>query len=99
MEQTMIKFWAAGFDDQLPCARNRYNFGIGAILFTNKQDADDYVAGKVISVREFSAPRPIDLRDLIGQQRTRYYNHLVGLGVSDETLAKELAQFDQRTRG
>ncbi len=99
MERSMIKFWAAGFDDQFPCARNRYNFGVGAILFTNKQDADDYVAGKVISVREFSAPRPIDLRDLIDQQRTRLYNHLVGLGVSDETLAKELAEFDQRTRG
>lgn len=99
MERSMVKFWAAGFDDQLPCARNRYNFGVGAILFTNKQDADDYVAGKVISVREFSAPRPIDLRDLIGQQRARFHRHLVGLNASEEIIAKELAEFDQRTRG
>lgn len=46
--------FAVGFDDQLPCARNKWNFGIGCTLFACESEAVEFKGGSLYSVASFN---------------------------------------------
>lgn len=75
-----IKFFACGFDDQMPCARNNYTFGVGATLFTDKISADSFVRGKVISVVECEARDMAHLGEIFASQAMKQKRHAISLG-------------------
>lgn len=93
-----IKVWACGFDDQLPCARNNYNLGIGATIFTHEDEARQFVDNKVIECRELVVYSDIQLTNLIARQRNVLAMHVTSLGFGKEAIDAEMALFDHRTR-
>lgn len=82
--------YAAGFDDQMPSARNRYTFGIGATLFTNEADARAFVGASLYSVHAYYVA---DLAAAITQQDDKQRRHAESLGAGH--LYKKPARAEQ----
>ena len=70
--------YAAGFDDEMPCARRRY-FGIGATLFDNEADAQAFVGTSLYSVHAYHVADPATL---IAQQDDKQRRHAASLGMA-----------------
>lgn len=77
-----IKFYACGFEDQMPCARNKYTFGIGATLFVDRINAESFVRSKVIGVHEFEARDLTHLGQIFGNQAMAQKQHAINLGFN-----------------
>lgn len=73
--------YAAGFDDQMPSARNRYTFGIGATLFINEADARVFVGASLYSVHAYYVADPTAL---IAQQDDKQRRHADSLGMAHQ---------------
>ncbi len=71
--------YAAGFDDQMPSARNRYTFGIGATLFASEADAREFVGTSLYSVNAYHVADPAAA---IAQQDDKQRRHAESLGMA-----------------
>lgn len=70
--------YAVGFDDQFPCNRNRYNFGIGATLFACEGDAIAFKGKTLYSVSSFKVK---SVSEAIAAQDKVQQRHAESLGM------------------
>lgn len=77
--------YAVGFEDQFPCNRNRYTFGIGATLFDNEADALAFKGTSLYSVSTFKVA---NVSDAIAFQDNVQKRHAESLGMTYKKPAR-----------